>query len=347
MWIVARRVIVFQTQQIGFALGIARELKVGHWHSDRRHFADNVGRRASNKDQRHRRHVPDLCPRHVLGGMARRHVRDLVRHDPSEFGFVISRQDQSAVHVEETAGQRKGIHFVGVENLDGERHPRIGVAHQVLADAIDVLVDDGISDQPRALLDFVGQLVAQRNLAVDGIEIQTRSHIATPDLRNVVLRRYRLSGARDILRLRTLNSGSRIDGDWLSVRISGNCRARGVFDLRSRWHMRSVRCARLGQFSPSILRSSGVMDCVGARIRTDSVVVVAGCCASLVGWPWICAAALNAGKLRTVTSTPDALTHARIDRDDRAATRTDTITPTDFSDYETIPRGAGKSRVHS
>ena len=69
-------------------------------------------------------------------------MRDLVRHHAGEFGFVVGRENQSAVDVEESAGQREGVDFIVIEDLDGEGHARVGVAHQVLTNAIDVFVDD-------------------------------------------------------------------------------------------------------------------------------------------------------------------------------------------------------------
>lgn len=85
---------------------------------------------------------------------------------------------------------------------------------------------------------------------------------------------------------------------------------------------------------------------------TDSAVVLAGCCASLAGWAWTCVAraicaALAAGKPRTVITRANQLTRARMDKDDRAAPRTDTITPTAFSDYEAIPMVEGRHELNS
>ena len=82
-------------------------------------------------------------------------MRDLVRHHAGQLGFIVGREDQATVHIEKAAWQRESVDFIIVEDLDGERHAGVGVPYQVLPDAIDVLVDDGISDQSRLLLDFM------------------------------------------------------------------------------------------------------------------------------------------------------------------------------------------------
>ena len=85
------------------------------------------------------RQVHDVAARLLAGHVAGRDVRDLMRHHSGQFGFVVGGQDQPRVHVEESAGKRERVQFVGVNDLDGERHLRIGVPHQVLAHAVDVL----------------------------------------------------------------------------------------------------------------------------------------------------------------------------------------------------------------
>ena len=73
--------------------------------------------------------------------MPRRDVRDLMRHDAGQFRFGLGLEDQAGVYEEKAAGQGERVHFLGVEHLDGEGHLGVGVAHQVLADAVDVLGD--------------------------------------------------------------------------------------------------------------------------------------------------------------------------------------------------------------
>ncbi len=87
--------------------------------------------------------------RHLARGVVRADVGDLVGHDAGELASSVAGEDQAGVDVEEAAGQRHGVDLVGVEDLDGERHLAVGVLHEVLADAVDVLDDDGVGDQVR------------------------------------------------------------------------------------------------------------------------------------------------------------------------------------------------------
>src|ERR1035438_8709016 len=58
-----------------------------------------------------------------------------------------------------------------VGNLDGKRHLGVGVAHQVLADAVHVLNNDRILDHPRTRLDHHGVLLAHLDLGVVPIPV--------------------------------------------------------------------------------------------------------------------------------------------------------------------------------
>ena len=84
------------------------------------------------------RQLRDLAARGLPRAVPRRHVRDFMRHHAGQFRFVVRLQNQPGIHEEESARQRERVHFFGVDHFDRERHLGVGIAHQVLADAIDV-----------------------------------------------------------------------------------------------------------------------------------------------------------------------------------------------------------------
>ena len=116
-------------------------------------------------------------------------VRNLMRHHSSQLGFIVGGQNQSTVHVEETARQRKGVHLFGIEHLNREGHARVGVAHQILADAIDVFGDNRIGDHSRARLDLPCQLASQRHFAFERVEVKAAAGVALSDEVDVVFGR--------------------------------------------------------------------------------------------------------------------------------------------------------------
>ena len=69
---------------------------------------------------------------------------NLVGHHAGQLSFVFRGQDQAGVHVEKSAGQGEGVHLIRVDHLNGKRHLRVRVAHDVLAQAVDVLGDDRV-----------------------------------------------------------------------------------------------------------------------------------------------------------------------------------------------------------
>ena len=119
--------------------------------------------------------------------MAGGHVRDLVRHHRRQLRFVVSGENESAVHIEEPSRQREGVHFVGVEDLNGERYAGIGISDEALADTIDVLSHYRVGHRLRTALYLMGKRASQCNLSIDGIEIQAGADPAPADHRDVVL----------------------------------------------------------------------------------------------------------------------------------------------------------------
>src|SRR2546422_3554266 len=113
---------------------------------------------------------------------------DFMRHHPGQFRLFIGTQHQSAIHVEKAAGQCKSIDLVRVDHLDSEGHFGVGIAHQVLANAVDELDHDRIVHQFGGALHFLRQLLADSDLFLEGVEIHTLADVAVADLIDVGLR---------------------------------------------------------------------------------------------------------------------------------------------------------------
>jgi len=108
-------------------------------------------------------------------------------HDAGEFRLFLGAQNQTAVDVEKSAGKREGVDFIRVDDLDGEGNSRVGIANQVLANAIDVFGDDGIVYQFRRTFDFLGQRFAEADFALDGLKIYALADVAIADRFDVIL----------------------------------------------------------------------------------------------------------------------------------------------------------------
>ena len=179
--IVSGLVHVLQAEHIGFLLERAGELQEAHRNQNARRLPDAIARPAAHEDQRDRWRVDDLPARRLPRAVPRRDVSDLVRHHACELGFVLRLQDQPGVHEEEAARQRHRVHFFGVQHLDRDRHLRVRVADEVLADAIDVLGDDRIVDDFRLALDLLRDLLAERDLLLDRVEVDALADVAIAD----------------------------------------------------------------------------------------------------------------------------------------------------------------------
>ena len=108
---------------------------------------------------------------HLAGGVVGADVGGLVGHDAGELGLFVGGHDEAGVDVEESAGKGHGVDLVGVDDLDGEGDFAVGVLDDVLADAVDVLDDDGVGDQVGGLLDLHGVGLAVANLPVGGVPV--------------------------------------------------------------------------------------------------------------------------------------------------------------------------------
>ncbi len=99
------------------------------------------------------------------------HMSDLVRHDSGQFGLLISSQEQPGIHIEESAGQCKGVYFTGVNHLDREGHLCIRVSYEVLSDPVHVLGDDGVLNQFHGAVDHLGIFPAHADLCFQRVPV--------------------------------------------------------------------------------------------------------------------------------------------------------------------------------
>src|SRR3954469_9263037 len=83
--------------------------------------------------------------------MAGRNVRDLMGHNTSDLGFVVSREDQAFIYKKESAGQRECVDLIAIDYLDREWDLCVRMQNNVLANAINVFGYQWIVDHFRLL----------------------------------------------------------------------------------------------------------------------------------------------------------------------------------------------------
>src|SRR5690349_5846367 len=106
-----------------------------------------------------------------------------MRHYAGHFGFLVSGEDQPRIDIEESARQSHGVHHIRIDDPDCEGHLRVRVAHQVLADPVDIFVDHGVAYQLDLRLNLLSIDAAASHLALDGVPVSdaaTATHIAVP-----------------------------------------------------------------------------------------------------------------------------------------------------------------------
>jgi len=127
----------------------------------------------------------------ALGGLTRAvprgDVRDLVRHHARQFRLRVGFENQPRVHEEEAARQRERVNVFRIDDLDGEWHLGVGVAHQVLAHPVHIFGNHRIVDNLRLPLDVLRELLAQRDFFIDRVEIDALADVAIADLVGILL----------------------------------------------------------------------------------------------------------------------------------------------------------------
>jgi len=106
----------------------------------------------------------DLSAGRLARAVPRGYVRDLMRHHSRQLGFIVGLENQAGVYKEKPAGQGEGVDLLGIQHLDRERYLGVGVAHQVLAEAVDVFGNYRIVDDLSLPLDLLRQLLSDRYL---------------------------------------------------------------------------------------------------------------------------------------------------------------------------------------
>src|SRR5262249_17285688 len=120
-WIIAGLVKVLQPEVIGFGFVLTRELQELHRNQEPRCLPKSEAADAAHEDQRDRSEIDQLGLRRLLRRVARRDVRDLMRHNTGQFRFIVRSQNQTGVDVEEPAGESECIDLLGFNDLDRER----------------------------------------------------------------------------------------------------------------------------------------------------------------------------------------------------------------------------------
>src|SRR5262249_52737131 len=132
-------------------------------------LANCVPSPAAEEDQRQGSVADDLLASHLPGHVTRGDVGDLVRHRPGQLGFALGCLDQSRVNKDESPRQGKRVQLLAFYDLEGEGDGRVGVADQILAQAVDVLADDRVVEQLALFANLLGQLAAHGDLFLDRI----------------------------------------------------------------------------------------------------------------------------------------------------------------------------------
>src|SRR5260370_25674541 len=117
---------------MGWGYKAGGKLKEGGGNGKTGAFVGGVANGPANKDQRNGHDLGDIAASILARGMARCHVSDLMSHDAGQFGLFVGGQDQSGIHVEESAGQRESVDVVGIDHLNSEWHLGIRISPQVL-----------------------------------------------------------------------------------------------------------------------------------------------------------------------------------------------------------------------
>src|ERR1035437_1175792 len=185
--IVAGLVEILEPQIIGFGFHGLREAQEAEGDGDAGALADGVPGPSAHEDQGDGGIVDDLPLGLLPGAVPGGDVGNLVGHDAGEFGFRFGLEDEARVDEEESAGKGEGVDFLGIQDLDGERHFGVRVADEILPDAVDVFGDDGVVNDLGLALHFLRQLLAECDFLFQGVEVQTFADVAVADFLGIFL----------------------------------------------------------------------------------------------------------------------------------------------------------------
>src|SRR5207245_3488708 len=122
--------------------------------------------------------------RGVTGG----NMCNFVRHDADQFGFSVGSEDECAVHVQEAARETVGArHVAGVDDLDGEWAFRVGVADDLLAEPVYIVVDYGIVEELGAAVERGSKSLSQLPFTFCRIYIDAAADTPLADAVDIIL----------------------------------------------------------------------------------------------------------------------------------------------------------------
>src|SRR5690349_2494385 len=169
--IVAGGVGIFDGQQIGFVFGVAAEFLDREWSGESAYIGSSRARGAGNVSNRVD-NAADVTSSHGAGGVAGGNVGDLMGHHGGEFGFIIGGENQCAVHVEKSAGKAVGAgNIAGVDDLDGEGNFGVGIADDLLSEAVDVGVHGIVVDHLGGAIETRRDIAAEFELALYRVQV--------------------------------------------------------------------------------------------------------------------------------------------------------------------------------
>ena len=101
--IVARRILIFHSQQVRFKFCIAGEFS----QRQRPDLSGSDRAGSSHIDGRKRNHIPGCSPRRIASPVPRGDVRDFMRDQALQFSFAVQPAQQSLIDIKKTARQCK------------------------------------------------------------------------------------------------------------------------------------------------------------------------------------------------------------------------------------------------
>src|SRR5690348_11496067 len=177
---------VLDGEQIGFVLGVAAEFLDGEW-SGEAAYIGGTGTRGPGNISHRVDNAADVTSSHGAGGVAGGNVGDLVGHHGGEFGFIIGGENQGAVHIQKSAGKAVGAgNIAGVDDLGGEGNFGVGIADDLLSEAVDVGVHGIVVDHLGGAIETRRDIAAEFELALYRVQVEAVADAALADVVDVV-----------------------------------------------------------------------------------------------------------------------------------------------------------------
>src|ERR1044071_498226 len=98
-------------------------------------------------------------------------MRNLVRHNAYDFRLAIGCENGPAVDIEKASGQSERVYIGRLYDLYRERHFRVRVQHDVLAQTVYIFSDDRVGYELAFLVYLGGKLTAYLRLFLQRVKI--------------------------------------------------------------------------------------------------------------------------------------------------------------------------------